>query len=65
MTGAEGSDRIRTEQRGFHWVAWVAAEGKEGPAEEWLVVGQTQAEAEARALEVTPRTRRPPRQPGP
>jgi hypothetical protein len=64
MTGSGGSDIIRTEQRGFHWVAWVAAGGKEEPVGGWLVVGQTQAEAEARARELTPRTR-PPRQPGP
>jgi hypothetical protein len=64
MTGAGGSDTIRTEQRGFHWVAWVAASGKEEPAGGWLVVGRTQEEAEARVRELTPRTR-PPRQPGP
>jgi hypothetical protein len=48
MNGDRGGDAIRSERRGFHWVAWRAAPGTEGPADGLLMVGQTQEEAEAR-----------------
>lgn len=48
MSGDQTGHEIRSERRGFHWVAWVAAPGPEGLAGRLLMVGQTQAEAEAR-----------------
>lgn len=43
-----GGDRIRSEARGPHWVAWVAdAAGK--PKDAVVLVGESQEEAEERA----------------
>jgi hypothetical protein len=45
-TTAQG--RIRSEQRGPHWVAWIAdANGR--PEKSVVLVGETQEEAEQRA----------------
>jgi hypothetical protein len=47
-TGDVMTDTIRSEQRGFHWVAWLAS-GQDGkPADSVLMVGKTREEAEAR-----------------
>jgi hypothetical protein len=40
---------VRSEQRGSHWVAWVARPGDGKPVDAVLVVGRTQEEAERRA----------------
>lgn len=40
---------IRSEARGPHWVAWVTRSPDGEPEDSVLLVGQTQAEAEARA----------------
>lgn len=43
------SGEIRSEYRGFHWVAWVAsADAPDKPAGAVLMVGKTREEAEAR-----------------
>lgn len=39
---------IRSEQRGPHWIAWVADESGK-PLESVVLVGQTREEAESRA----------------
>jgi hypothetical protein len=41
---------VRAEQRGPHWIAWVADENGK-PAGSVVLVGQTQEEAETRARE--------------
>jgi hypothetical protein len=40
---------VRSADRGFHWVAWIAHAADDRPAVPALVVGLTQEEAEARA----------------
>ena len=48
-TSGEPGRRIRSEARGPHWVAWVAdASGK--PENSVVLVGETQEEAEERAI---------------
>lgn len=48
MTASAASLEIRSEERGPHWIAWVAgADGK--PVGSIVLVGQTQEEAETRA----------------
>jgi hypothetical protein len=48
-TPGESRSRIRSEARGPHWVAWVAdAHGK--PENSVVLVGETQEEAEERAI---------------
>jgi len=42
---------VRSEPRGFHWIAWLVRPGETRPIDETLVVGQTQEEAEQRARE--------------
>jgi hypothetical protein len=44
-----GTFIIRSEAHGPHWVAWVARTPDGGPDDGVLLVGQTQAEAVARA----------------
>ena len=46
-----GTLEIRSEQRAFHWVAWVARPGETKPADSLLMVGRTQEEAESRVRE--------------
>jgi len=46
------SIEIRSEERGFHWVAWVASAKGDKPAGAVLMVGKTRDEAETRAREV-------------
>ena len=53
----DGIFQIRSEAHGPHWVAWVT-KGADGAAEGGvLLVGQTQAEAEARARQWAERRR--------
>jgi hypothetical protein len=49
VTSKDGTFEIRSESHGPHWVAWLARTSGGGPEESVLLVGQTQAEAEARA----------------
>jgi hypothetical protein len=54
------SGEIRSEERGFHWVAWVASDGQpERPAGSVLMVGLTKEEAEARARALLAAEKRP------
>jgi predicted RNase H-like HicB family nuclease len=47
---ANADNRIQSEERGNHWVAWVAgADGK--PERSVVLVGETREEAEERARE--------------
>ena len=45
----DGTFQIRSEAHGPHWVAWVTKTADGAPESGVLLVGQTQAEAEARA----------------
>ena len=45
----KGTFEIRSEAHGPHWVAWLARTADAAPEYAILVVGQTRAEAEARA----------------
>jgi hypothetical protein len=49
VTTRAGTFEIRSEAHGPHWVAWLATSGDATPQQSVLLVGQTQAEAEARA----------------
>lgn len=49
VTTRDGTFEIRSEAHGPHWVAWLARTPDAGPDQAVLLVGQTQAEAEARA----------------
>jgi hypothetical protein len=49
VTTREGTFEIRSEAHGPHWVAWLAKAPDAPPAHAVLLVGETQAEAEARA----------------
>jgi hypothetical protein len=49
VTTREGSYEIRSEAHGPHWVAWLARTADAAPDQSVLIVGQTRAEAEARA----------------
>jgi hypothetical protein len=42
-------DEIRSEARGPHWIAWVSRNGDPKPHRSVVLIGQTQAEAEANA----------------
>lgn len=46
-----GNLETRSEQRAFHWVAWVVRPGESKPADSLLMVGRTQEEAESRVRE--------------
>jgi hypothetical protein len=46
-------DEVKSEERGFHWVAWRVRPGDSSPRDSVIVVGQTQDEAERRARERT------------
>jgi hypothetical protein len=49
VTTKQGTFEIRSEAHGPHWVAWLTR-GADGAADQAvLLVGQTKAEAEARA----------------
>jgi hypothetical protein len=45
----EGTFEIRSEAHGPHWVAWLSRTADGGPEHAVLIVGGTQAEAEANA----------------
>ena len=49
VTTKQGRFEIRSEAHGPHWVAWLARTADAPPEQSVLLVGQTQAEAEARA----------------
>jgi hypothetical protein len=49
VTTKEGTFEIRSEAHGPHWVAWLTRTADGAPDRDVLLVGQTQAEAEARA----------------
>jgi hypothetical protein len=49
VTTKQGTFEIRSEAHGPHWVAWLARAGDGLPENSILLVGETQAEAEARA----------------
>ena len=49
VTTKEGTFEIRSEAHGPHWVAWLARETDGGPDQAELLVGETQAKAEANA----------------
>jgi len=49
MTTASGPAEIHSEARGPHWIAWVSRDGDPKPHRSVVLVGQTQAEAEANA----------------
>jgi hypothetical protein len=49
VTTKAGSFEIRSEAHGPHWVAWIARTSDGKPEQSVLLVGQTRAEAEARA----------------
>jgi len=49
VTTSQGTFEIRSEAHGPHWVAWLASTSSAAPDRSVLLVGQTQAEAEARA----------------
>ena len=40
---------IRTRSRGAHWIAWVTRDGSDEPLDSVILVGRTEAEAEAEA----------------
>ena len=56
---ATASMDVKSELRGFHWVAWLTRPGETGPADGLLVVGLTREEAEARARDRLAVTRWP------
>lgn len=49
VTTKEGTFEILSEAHGPHWVAWLARTANAEPDRAVLLVGKTQAEAEARA----------------
>jgi len=49
VTTKEGTFEIRSEAHGPHWVAWIARAADGSPDRDVLLVGETQAEAEANA----------------
>jgi hypothetical protein len=49
VTTQEGTFEIKSEAHGPHWVAWLASPTDGTPDRSVLIVGQTQAEAVARA----------------
>jgi hypothetical protein len=49
VTTQQGTYEIRSEAHGPHWVAWLASGADGAAAQSVVLVGQTQAEAEARA----------------
>jgi hypothetical protein len=49
VTTKQGTFEIRSEAHGPHWVAWLANAADGTPDQAVLLVGQTRAEAEARA----------------
>jgi hypothetical protein len=49
VTTKEGTFEIRSEAHGPHWVAWLAREADAAPDRAILIVGETQAKAEANA----------------
>jgi len=48
--------QVHSEARGPHWIAWISFEGGGKPHQSVVLVGATQAEAEARARAWAERT---------
>lgn len=48
---------VRSEERGPHWIAWIASGADRRPAGGVVLVGETRAEAETRAREWAERFR--------
>ena len=46
---AAGNFTVRSEARGPHWIAWLTRGQDPRPVRDVVLVGETQAEAEARA----------------
>lgn len=46
---ASGTDEIRSEQHGPHWIAWIVRGGDPKPYRSVVLVAETREEAEARA----------------
>ena len=46
---AESPYEVHSEARGAHWVAWITRGGSAKPEHSVIVIGATQAEAEASA----------------
>jgi len=44
-----GAYEVHSQARGAHWVAWITTAGSAKPERSVIVVGATQAEAEAAA----------------
>ncbi len=49
MAAGTASDRVQSEARGSHWVAWVSRGADAKPDRSVVVIAETQEEAEARA----------------
>jgi hypothetical protein len=49
VTTRDGTFEIRSEAHGPHWVAWLTRSADGAPEYAVLIVGETQAEAEANA----------------
>jgi hypothetical protein len=49
MPSNSGSYEVRSAARGPHWIAWVITPASDQPDRSIVLVGATQAEAEARA----------------
>jgi len=49
VTTREGTFEIRSEAHGPHWVAWLTRSADPAPVHAVLIVGSSQAEAEAKA----------------
>jgi hypothetical protein len=49
MASNSGSYEVCSAARGPHWIAWVIRPGSDQPDRSIVLVGATQAEAEARA----------------
>ncbi|MGE5359438.1 MAG: hypothetical protein ACM3NQ_10500 [Bacteroidales bacterium] len=44
-----GGFTVRSEARGPHWIAWLTRDADPRPVRDVVLVGETRAEAEARA----------------
>ncbi len=57
---SSGTFDIRSEERGPHWIAWVASDPGGKPAGAVVLVGETREEAESRARQYAERLAAPP-----
>jgi hypothetical protein len=49
MAPIHASYQVHSQARGPHWIAWITREGGAKPYQSVVLIGKTQAEAEARA----------------